>query len=109
MPELQDIDTARGAQEFGITAAYDFGPQRMFWVISLFTHWQGDDGFLKRVYCELRQPNQLMDTTWLKGHVESRETQGGEHLVDIEFRGENQLGMVTTRGHATVALPFRGT
>ena len=80
----------------------------MSWVINLFTHWQGDDGFLKRLYCELRQPNQLEDTTWLKGNVVGKETSDGEHLVDIEFRAENQLGVVNTQGHATVTLPSRG-
>ena len=107
-PELQHIDSAR-AQEFGITAAYDFGHERMSWVINLLTHWQGDDGFLKRLYCELRQPNQLMDTTWLKGLVVSKETEAGEHLVEVQCWGENQLGVVTTKGHATLALPSRGS
>lgn len=106
MPELQHTDTSR-AQEFGLSAAYDFGHQRVAWLVNLLTHWQGDDGFLTWLYCELREPNQIMDTTWLKGKVVGKETKGEEHLVHIECWGENQLGVVTMPGRATVVLPSR--
>ena len=96
-----------GSQEGGIGNPYEFGPQRLCWLTMLLTHWQGDEGFLKRLYCELREINQLGDTTWLKGKVAGKELEGGEHLVEIECWCENQLGAVTARGHATVVLPSR--
>ena len=103
---LEHFDPA-GAEQRGVGAPFDFGPQRMSWLIMLITHWQGDEGSLKRFYCELRDLNQLGDTTWLRGYVVDKTVSNGEHLVDIACRGENQLGKATIVGNATVALPSR--
>ena len=104
---LEHLDRSVSADR-GVGAPFDFGPQRMSWLIALLTHWQGDDGFLKSMYCELRDVNQVGDTTWLKGRVVSKEVRGEDHLVEVECWGENQLGVVTMPGRATIALPSRG-
>ena len=67
----------------------------------------GDDGFLKRLYAELRRFNIIPDTTWIKGKVTRKYVENGEHLVDIECWGENQRGEITMPGHATVVLPSK--
>ena len=105
-PGIEHFDSSV-AEHRGVGAPFDFGPQRMAWLIMLLTHWQSDVGFLKRLYCELRDVNQLGDTTWLKGRVSDKKVVDGEHLVEVECWGENQLGTVTMPGHATVVLPSR--
>ena len=73
------------------------------------THWMGDDGFLKKMYVELRRFNVVGDTTWCKGRVTGKRVEDGEHLVDLEIWGENQRQEITTRGTAVVRLPAKGT
>ena len=104
-------ERSEAAQGTGIPAAYDFGCQRMSWLSHAVTNWMGDDGFLKRLYGELRRFNVVGDTTWVRGKVvkKYRDETTGEHLVDLEIWAENQRKEVTAPGSATVALPARAS
>ena len=107
MATMQHTDEVK-AQAAGFTTGYDWGGQRMSWLINLLTNWMGDDGFLKTMYAQVRQPNFIGDTTWLKGQVTDKRIEDGEHLIDIDCWGENQVGQVTMPSNATVRLPTRG-
>jgi len=98
-------DIPEAAESAGLGGAYDYGCQRCCWMGHLLTNWMGDDGFLKRMYIELRRFNLVGDTTWCKGRVAGKREDGGEKLVDLEIWGENQRQEVTTKGTATVRLP----
>ena len=65
----------------------------------------GDDGFLKKMYVELRRFNVEGDTTWCKGKITGKREEAGEKLVEMDVWGENQRGEVTMKGTATVGLP----
>jgi hypothetical protein len=67
----------------------------------------GDAGLLKRVRTQMRRFNTMGDTTWARGKVTRKYVKDGYGLVDIEIRGENQRGELTTPGMATVVLPSR--
>ena len=95
------------AREVGVPGIYDYGPQRSAWMCSLVTNWMGDAAFLKRVRTEMRRFNTMGDATWCRGRVTRKYVKDGYALVDIEIRGENQRGELTTPGLATVALPSR--
>ena len=95
------------AKEVGVPGTYDYGPQRSAWMCSMVTNWMGDAAFLKRVRTEMRRFNTMGDSTWCKGRVSRKYEKGGYSLVDIEIRGENQRGEVTTPGLATVMMPSR--
>jgi hypothetical protein len=95
------------AREVGVPAAYDYGPQRISWLSHLMTNWIGDDGFLRRLYVEVRRFNLMGDTTWCKGRVTKKYVKDGEHLVGCEIWAEDQRGEVTAPGEATVILPSR--
>lgn len=96
------------ASEIGIPTAYDYGLQRMSWMGNLLTNWAGDDGFVKKMYGELRLFNLVGDTTWLKGKVTKKYIdEQGEPCVDIDCWGENQGGEISMPGHATVILPSK--
>ena len=106
-------DIQEAAEGAGLPGAYDFGCQRCSWMGHLLTNWMGDDGFLKKMYVELRRFNVVGDTTWCKGRVTGKGQGTGqrpdevEHLVDLEIWGENQRGEVTTKGTAVVRLTSR--
>ena len=106
VPELVHFEDAP-AREISISAAYDYGPQRVSWVSQVLTNWMGDDGFLKRLSVELRRFNMVGDTTWCKGKVTRKYMDDGRFAVDLDVWGENQRGEVTAPGRATVLLPSR--
>jgi acyl dehydratase len=93
------------AKEVGVPGVYDYGPQRSSWMASLVTNWMGDAAFLKRVRTQMRGFNIMGDCTWARGKVVRKYVKDGNALVDIEIRGENQRGELTTPGLATVLLP----
>ena len=93
------------AKDVGVPGVYDYGPQRSSWMASLVTNWMGDAGFLKRIRTQMRGFNIMGDCTWARGKVTRKYVKDGYALVDIEIRGENQRGELTTPGLATVLLP----
>lgn len=95
------------AKEVGVPGTYDYGPQRSSWLTSLVSNWMGDAAFLKRVRTEMRRFNTMGDSTWCRGRVSKKYVKDGFALVDLEIRGENQRGELTTPGLATVMLPSR--
>jgi acyl dehydratase len=95
------------ARNVGVPGAYDYGPQRHAWMITLVANWMGDNAFLKRIRTEWRRFNVAGDTTWCKGKVARKYVKDGYALVDLEIWGENQRGEITTPGQATVILPSR--
>ena len=106
VPELVHMEDSR-AQEIGIPGAYDYGCQRMSWLGHVLTNWMGDDGFLWKMYGELRLFNVIGDTHWIKGKVTRKYIEGGKCCVDVDCWGENQRGDTTMPGHGTIILPSR--
>ncbi len=93
----------------GMADASDYGPQRICWLGELVTDWMGDDGTLKKLSGQIRHPNIIGDVNVLKGRVAKKYVRGDEHLVDLEIWVENQSGLITAPGTATVALPTRNS
>ena len=98
---------SRMAREVGMPGGYDVGPQRISWMGQLMTNWMGDDGFLRRLNVSVRRPNIFGDVSWCRADIIDKRVDDGAHVVDLELRVENQLGEVTAKGGATVALPSR--
>ncbi|MSP79349.1 MAG: hypothetical protein EXR67_07385 [Dehalococcoidia bacterium] len=86
---------------------FDFGYQRVCWVAQGVTDWMGDDATLKKLSVAIRHPNLVGDTNTVKGKVRNTHVENGEHLVDVELWNENQAGLVTAPGLATIALPLK--
>lgn len=95
------------AREVGMPGGYDVGPQRISWLGQFVANWMGDAGFLRKLDVTVRRPNIFGDVSWLRGTIEDKRVEDGTGLVDISLTIDNQLGEVTTRGSATVALPLR--
>jgi acyl dehydratase len=107
--EWVEIGFSREAMQkrAGLEDASDYGPQRVCWLGQFVTDWMGDDGTLKNLSCQIRHPSIMGDSNTVKGKVKDKRIEGGEHLVDCEIWVENQAGLVTAPGTATVALPSR--
>ena len=88
---------------------FDYGPQRVCWLGQIVTDWMGDAGTLKKLNASIRHPNVVGDTNTVYGAVAKKYVEGGEHLVVLDVRNENQSGLATALGAATVSLPSRAT
>jgi acyl dehydratase len=95
------------AQELGLATSYDYGAMREIWMMHALTDWMGDDAWLYQMRCEHRRFNYIGDTTWIRGSVIGKRTEGQHSMVDLELRCTNQRGEVTTPGTATIILPSR--
>jgi acyl dehydratase len=95
------------ASQRGMPGPFDNGVMRFAWAAPLVTNWIGDEGFLRKLYVQVRTPNIYGDTTWYRGKVVEKSLEGKTGVVKIEITGVNQAGITTTQGFAQVALPTR--
>jgi acyl dehydratase len=93
------------AAQRGMPGPFDNGVMRFAWVAPLLTNWMGDDGFLKRLYVQVRQPAIYGDIQTYRGTVTGKDATRG--AVQVEIAGTNQEGEISTRGKAEVVLPQR--
>jgi hypothetical protein len=84
---------------------YDYLPQRACWFATAMTNGMGDDAVLKRSRMEARMFNCQGDATFISGRVVKKYGKVRCALVDIEMKGINQRGQLTSPGFATVMLP----
>ncbi len=98
----EDFNMAAGR---GMPAPFDNGVMRFAWVAPLLTNWMGDDGFLKRLYVQVRAPGLYGDQVTYTAKVAAKDAASG--AVRIDLAGTNQKGIVTTAGSADVILPRR--
>ena len=95
------------AKEVGVPGMYDYLPQRACWFATAITNWMGDDAVLKRLRMEARMFNCQGDTTFITGTVVKKYVKDHCALIDIEMKGLNQRGDLTSPGFATVLLPSK--
>jgi acyl dehydratase len=95
------------AQEVGVPGMYDYLPQRACWFATAVTNWMGDDAVLKRLRMEARMFNIQGDTTFIGGTIVKKYVKDRCALVDIEMKGVNQRGELSSPGFATVLLPSK--
>ena len=92
------------AKEVGVPGMYDYLPQRACWFATGITNWMGDDAVLKRLRMEARLFNCQGDTTFITGKIVKKYVKDRCALVDIEMKGINQRGDLSSPGFATVML-----
>lgn len=95
------------AKEVGVPGMYDYLPQRACWFATAVTNWMGDDAVLKRLRMEARLFNCQGDTTFITGKIVKKYMKDRCALVDIEMKGINQRGDLSSPGFATVMLPSK--
>ena len=106
------------AKSQGVGMPIVHGALKRAWLGQLMTDWIGEQGVLKRLFCQYRgmdYPRKMKtmeephdgETWWCKGKVNKKYEEGGEHLVECEIWVENGGGEKTTPGRALVALPLR--
>ncbi len=76
-------------------------------LVRLLTDWMGDEGFLRKLYFEMRRQQRPGDTMVCKGKVIDKQRRDGEGWVELEVWAENEREGITTPGKAQVILPLR--
>ena len=102
------FDPEHASKRRNMPGQFDFGPQRVCWLSQIVTDWMGDDGVLKTLNASVRHPNIVGDTNTVYGLVSKKWEADGQRLVELEVRNENQAGVATALGGATVVLPSKG-
>jgi len=98
-----DADFARAV---GVPDAYDYGPQRISWLITLLTNWIGDAGWLSYCRVELRRHVLVADAVWCSGTVTGKRLDDdGRAVVEIAIKAENQKGELVAKGNAEASMP----
>jgi acyl dehydratase len=95
------------AREVGAPSAYDFGGQRVAWMVHGLTNWCGDDGMVRGINARFVKFNVLGDATWCHARIKDKQIVEGESLVFFDCRGVNQNGDTTVTAEAKVRLPSR--
>lgn len=93
------------AKAIGNPRAYDYGVMREHYLYHYLTEWAGDDGWVVRMYDEIRKFNYMGDTQFVTGEVVAKREDGAQCLVDLKLRMINQRGEESVACDATVALP----
>lgn len=96
------------AKAIGNPRAYDYGVMREHYLYHYLTEWAGDDGWVVRMYDEIRKFNYMGDTQFISGEVTGKREEGGQCLVDVKLRMTNQRGEETVTCDATLSLPRNG-
>ncbi|MFB4303873.1 MaoC family dehydratase N-terminal domain-containing protein [Actinomadura sp. NTSP31] len=103
-----DPEYARAAR--AQAASFDFGPQRICWLLQAVTDWMGDHGTLVKAEARLRRPNLVGDTNAVRGTVRRTYREAPDDLrADVAVQNVNHAGEVTATAVATVRLPGQGT
>ncbi|MDT7944010.1 MAG: MaoC family dehydratase N-terminal domain-containing protein [Dehalococcoidia bacterium] len=76
-------------------------------LVRVITDWMGDEGFLKKLYFEMRRQQRPGDIMTCKGRVVDKYVRDGQHYVECEVWAENEREGITTPGRAWVILPSR--
>jgi acyl dehydratase len=96
------------ARAQGLPYQYDVGFQRHAWQIHLLTNFAGDDGWVKKSFCEYRRFVYFSDVVWLRGTIIDKFIDDeGECCVKIETHVVNQRAEDVMPGYGVVALPSR--
>lgn len=104
MPSHHDRDfaQAQGSQDIFMNILTTNG-----YVSRFLTDWAGPHTVIKRISIRLGAPNYPGDTMRFTGRVTSKSDHPDDPVIEIEFKGANQLGDHVV-GTATLALPVSG-
>lgn len=84
---------------------FDFGPQRVCWLIQAVTDWMGDHGDLLELSARLHRPNLVGDTNRVRGRVEEITREDERWVATVSTEVVNQADVVTASARMKVRLP----
>jgi len=104
-PEAVHWDDAI-AQQTGVPAAYDYGPQRFSWLSTALTNWMGDAGALRSLSVQFRRHVFVGEAIWIRGQVAATRIEDGAGLVTVMLEAKNQSDELVATGEGEIQLPL---
>ena len=101
VPQFHEQATA---ERMGLEGPIVPGPARMAFLEQFLRRWLGGAGTLKRIHVTHRRPDYHDRPITIGGTVTRKYEEEGGKLVDFELWIENQAGLPSVRGNATVAF-----
>ena len=98
-----DLAAARGPDD-PIPSRFAGGVLRTSWFGILLTQWAGPNAWITDISYQNREWCLVNYGVINKGRVTGKRIENGKHLVDLDVWTENEFGMVTNPGTATVEL-----
>ena len=94
------------AKECGFPDGYDFGSQRIAWMLNAVTNWAGDSAFVKSLDARLTALNIIGDATWCSGSVSGKSiADNGDREIELKLTAVNQRGTTTALATVVVVAP----
>lgn len=116
-PELTDgayIGPSRGhlfkrwAQFIGMPREYGYGASMGAWIIDYMSGWAGEHGMVVHSVANYRGPALIGDITVMNAEVIDKLVDDeGRHLIQVDFKMKNQLGVTMATAKAEIQLPTR--
>ena len=94
----------QAGQAAGYPGAIQMGNLTFAWLYGMLRDWLGFDGRIVKVHCRFRGPSLKGDSVTCKGVVTDCYESDGLRMADLDVWTENQNGVRTTEGQATVVL-----
>ena len=104
-PTHHDIEFARKAGHPDLFTTTGFLQAAL---VRLITDWIGNEGWLRKLYFEMRRQNRPGDTMVCGGKISAKYIQDDQHYLECDVWAENAREGVTTPAKAWVILPSRG-
>ncbi|MFT3929178.1 MAG: MaoC family dehydratase N-terminal domain-containing protein [Spongiibacteraceae bacterium] len=97
---------ARYARQIGFPRGYGYGASMGAWILDYFGGWAGEWGQIIHSNCNYRGPSFTGDITVMNASVTEKSVDAeGRHLVHVDFKMVNQLGVTSATAKAEIELP----
>lgn len=93
----------------GLPGVIIHGPFKCALLGRLLTEWMGEKGVLRRLACSHRAMNLPGETLVCRGRVSRTYVKDRQGYVECEVWVENQDGIMSAMGSATVTLPLKSS
>lgn len=101
VPIHMDDDAGRNA---GYPSAFGMGNLSTAYLLNALRSWVGEEGTVRALACQFRQPNLKDTTVAARGRITSIRVEDGERVAELEVWTEDGDGNRLAPGNATVAL-----
>jgi hypothetical protein len=109
VPEPREVHhlTGDGARGVDFARGYDFGAQRIAWMIQLLTDWGGDNALPRSLDAKLLAANPIGQVAYVTGSVTGCPQDRDDGLVEVAVSVDSAEGVKLASGVATLALANR--
>ena len=101
-----DVAWDQGIRFFDTARAYGYGASMGAWILDYLAGWAGEWGQIVHSRAQYRGPAFTGDVTVMTGEIIDKTVdEAGRHVVQVECKMANQLGITMATAKAEIELP----